>query len=172
MKSFPSKTCRAVLFVLICLSGIISCNRKSAQQRAEFTRANSTAFFTAVKQDDEAAVKELLTRGFNVNLQDEYGFTGLMYAVQSGYTQLSRRLISAKPEIDLPNKKGATALMIACDARQKELAELLIKQGADLDAQTLNGVTALMIATLAGYDEIIDLLLAEKPTLKKLISVE
>lgn len=108
-------------------------------------------------------IELLITKGANVNLQSDLGFTALMYAChlkRANNIEPIELLIKNNANLDLQNNYGNTALFFACYSKQKiELIELLIKNNANLDLQNGGGNTALMLAILFLSLDIIKLLI-------------
>jgi ankyrin repeat protein len=57
----------------------------------------------------------LITRGFNVDLQNNNGGTALMMAAENGHEGVCDLLITRGCNVDLQNKDGSTALMMAAE---------------------------------------------------------
>ncbi|WP_245942091.1 ankyrin repeat domain-containing protein [Sphingomonas gilva] len=75
----------------------------------------------------------LLSKGANPNQQDDDGDTPMLQAVEEGFSEGVRRLITAKANINLANRSGETPLIRAVQKRDPELVRLLIANGADPD---------------------------------------
>ena len=99
---------------------------------------------------DEA--RDLIAQGINVDEQDEYGNTALMFAVMFNRFEMVQELIRAGAALDLQDNYGMTALM---NANRPEIAQELIRAGAALDVQNETGWTALMWAAVYNRLEIV-----------------
>ena len=82
---------------------------------------------------NEEIVKELINAGADVNIEDERGWTALMYASDNGHIEIVKKLIQA--DVDVNKKTRATsfyqtALKRANKKGHKEIANLLKKHGA------------------------------------------
>ena len=88
-------------------------------------------FFFAVRNDHEAAVREFLERGIDVNVRDAKGQPALTVAVQERASKVARLLL-ARPTIDLDalNAAGESALMLAALKGDLPDAQLLLDHGA------------------------------------------
>ncbi|MEX0849122.1 MAG: ankyrin repeat domain-containing protein [Candidatus Dependentiae bacterium] len=84
----------------------------------------------------------------NVDAQNAYGWTPLMYAVIDPYkVKLVNLLIEKKADVNLVDEYGRTALMHAVqDGKTLENVKALIAAGADVNVQDVDGNTALMYA--------------------------
>lgn len=127
---------------------------------AWFSSANAGSyedFFMAIKQDNPAAIQNLLQRGFDPNTIDPNGQTGLFIALREPSLKSAQVLVDwPKTNLNLLNGKGESALMMAALKDQQELAEKLIKKGADVNK---TGWTPLHYAASNGHLAIISLLL-------------
>jgi ankyrin repeat protein len=99
------------------------------------------------------AVAELLVKyGANIDKQDEYGRTALMYhSFLYGDDRIASYLIENGANINITNNTGQTALFYAAYFGQIKNLELLVKNGADLNTRDRNGHTALMIASCSDW---------------------
>jgi len=83
----------------------------------------------------------------NINIQNNKGFTPLMYACQNCNKDVVKLLITNGADINKINHNNQTAIMLACFELNRETVNLLIEKGADLDIQdTLQQDTALSLA--------------------------
>lgn len=124
-----------------------------------FTFAGSyDDFFHAVKLDDAATIKSLLARGLDPNLTEaEYGYTGLMLALQEGSMKVFDVLLNAESlDIEAKARNGDNALMIASYKGNKPAVEALLAKDAEVNRP---GWTALHYAAAIGNNEIVRLLL-------------
>ncbi|GBG33900.1 Protein kinase, putative [Hondaea fermentalgiana] len=88
----------------------------------------------------------LIERGAKLDLQNNIGWTALMYACRYDQPAIAQWLIKRGAKLDLQDNGGWTALMYACRYDQPDTAQLLIENGADFDLQASDGWTALMLA--------------------------
>lgn len=98
--------------------------------------------FNAAKNGDLEAVKLLLDRGTDPNLQDRRGWTSLILASQNGHLTVVKELLNRKADPNIRNRNGDTALMLAVDVNNLEVAEELLNRGADPYLQNNKGQTA------------------------------
>ena len=61
---------------------------------------------------DIERLKELLNYGGNINLQDDDGITPLMYSLEKNNVEVTKLLITYKPDLSLKTKKGNTVIDI------------------------------------------------------------
>ena len=123
--------------------------------------ANSEKLFTAVDDNDVAALDEVLAKGVDVNGKDSEGYTALMKAALAGHPDIVRALIKAGADVEAKTTaSGATALMIAAEEGQTEAVQALLESpGIKKDAQDTDGWTALMLAASEGHTNTVKALL-------------
>ena len=107
--------------------------------------SNTNSLMQAVKANDAAQVRRLITQGVDVNATDAAGDVPLIMAAYLGHAEITLLLLEAGADVSAvdPGMK-ATALHAAAYAGRTEPAKLLIEHGIDVDAQgPYNGYTAL-----------------------------
>ena len=119
--------------------------------------ANTDEFFRAIRQDNDAAVRSLLARGFNPNTKDEKGTPGLVVALQEGALRVASLLIDSPRLVpETRNAADESPLMMAALKGHAELARRLIARDADVNKP---GWTPLHYAATKGHLKMMDLLL-------------
>lgn len=114
-------------------------------------------FFRAIKRNDEKTIQQLLMRGFDANLPDEYGRPGLLVAIEEPSERVYEVLMRwPGTNVNALNSKGESALMMASLHGRLNLAKYLIRRGADINK---TGWTPLHYAASKGHLELISLLL-------------
>jgi ankyrin repeat protein len=89
----------------------------------------------------------LIDAGADVNAQDQFGNTPLMYAAFKGNNQLIDILLHAGADINATREaSGFTALACAVVMEHPETVRVLIEAGADLETTDKSGNTPLMKA--------------------------
>lgn len=108
---------------------------------------------------DLATVNMLLEKGVNVNAQDDYGMTPLMWAAQRGKEAVVGRLLEVEG-IDLSHQESIdrnTALAFAIIFKHAPIVKRLLDAGADPDGQ--GGPTPLLKAIAINKPSIVRMLL-------------
>jgi ankyrin repeat protein len=99
----------------------------------------------AAEVGSAAEMRVLLEHHADVNAQNAFGSTALMWSVSD--VQKVRLLLDHGADVNLVAKTGNTALLIALARPNPEAARLLMAKGADTAAVNKRGVTALLAAT-------------------------
>lgn len=102
------------------------------------------ALGTAIWNNDEAMVKELLKRGASVDARDSEGYTPLLVAsYQTRDAKIIKLLIVAGADIRAKsNESQKTALMLAASNLNLEAVKLFLDFGVDACAKDSSGETA------------------------------
>lgn len=93
----------------------------------------------AVRRGDATIIRDLLSRGIDLNARDRNGQTGLMLAAHAGHLAAVQLLIDHGADLNVRAKFGLSAVMLAVIAGHKEIVQALARAGADL---TLRGTGA------------------------------
>ena len=110
------------------------------------------------KNGHTEVVKLLHDYGAQVDLQDNDGWSALMFASDNGHTEVIKLLHEHGAQVDLQNNGGWSALMTASLNGHTEVVKLLNDYGAQLDLLNNDGWSALMVASLNGHIEVVQLL--------------
>lgn len=84
-------------------------------------------------------VRLLLTRGADVNIANQAGWTPLMQAALDGSAGIVRELLSHKPDLDAKDQDGKTALDLAVQYQHADVVQLLAEAGAKAQVGQLAG---------------------------------
>lgn len=110
----------------------------------------TTKLMVAVNTGDFQRTKELIARGANVNLTDDYGWSPLRYGVRRKDFALVNALIEMGADVNLASKSGRTPLMSAVMKDISNIVQLLVEKGANRSAKNADGLTAYDIASRGG----------------------
>ncbi|TXI18795.1 MAG: hypothetical protein E6Q65_05725 [Ottowia sp.] len=128
--------------------------------------ANTDEFFRAIRQDNDAAVRSLLARGFNPNTKDEKGTPGLIVALQEGALRVASLLIDSPHLVpETRNAADESPLMMAALKGPVDLVRHLFARDADLSTRSPKRTSAL------GYPLLVKLRRPPRPTLTPLRSL-
>jgi len=104
-------------------------------------------------------VKDLVSKGADVNHQDDYGWTALMIAAWNRHLDIVKYLVKeGKANVNIENKYGYTALMKAARNGYLDIVEYLVKAGANVDQQDQYGDTASTLAARKNHLNIVKIL--------------
>ncbi len=110
-------------------------------------------------EGDTKKVKELLSRGVDVNAVGEHGETPLLAAVNSGKIDIVALLLAHGANLEARNFQESTPLILACQYGHATISAMLVEMGADLSVRDFNGYDSLMIAAARGHDLVVRQLL-------------
>jgi ankyrin repeat protein len=124
-----------------------------------------------IVQDDDLdsrvqIARLLIERNADPTVQDNFGKTGLHYAVSEG-AQMTRpvvvqMLLEKGADVAAKDEDGATVLLLAAENGHEAVIRLLLEKGTDVAAKNESGTTALHLAAENGHETIIRLLLEQK----------
>jgi ankyrin repeat protein len=121
---------------------------------------NHARIADAAERHDEAAVRDALQSGSDVNAAQVDGMTALHWAVYHDDQQIAVALIKAGADAQAVNRYGVAPLSIACTNGSGAIVELLLNAGADPNTSLQGGETALMTAARTGNITPVKLLIA------------
>lgn len=105
-------------------------------------------------------IKFFLEKGANINAQDLYGMSALMYASKKGNLLVVQTLLENDASVNLVDKKYRTALIFAIQGNHTSIASLLIYNNSFIHLRDHKGRTALFYAAQSGSNEILQILIA------------
>jgi ankyrin repeat protein len=111
----------------------------------------------AIDIGDVQKVKNLLSRGMEVETTDEMGNTLLMRASRIGSVKMVEFLLQAGANVNARNAFSDSALMLAALNGYVEVCRLLLDHGAEFDTE---GWTPLIYAASRGHNDVVVLLLS------------
>ncbi|ASJ22277.1 ankyrin repeat domain-containing protein [Brachyspira hampsonii] len=112
---------------------------------------NITPLGLAAARNDKEMVKFLAEKGADINLEDGYGYTPLMKAIDYYNVGLAKNIIDLRPDLNaICSATGDTPLTYLVNANKygggADLCYYMIKNGADINKKNKEGNTPLMIA--------------------------
>lgn len=118
----------------------------------------ATALWTASTLGYLDFVKELVSRGANIEHTTDSKSSPLRGAAFDGHCDVCEYLIEKGADIDKPNQVGQSPLTIAAAMQKTKCVELLIAKGADVNHKGHNGDTPLHVSVESGAVEIAKIL--------------
>jgi ankyrin repeat protein len=132
---------------------------------------DSTPLNCAVRTGRREIAELLLTKGADIDLPDDIGFTPLHCAAGRGDKPMVEFLLAKGASVNTKAYGGVTPLHMAVNSRRKDVVELLVVRGADLTAKSItptfvgtnaddlyNLYTPLQWAKKTGQNEVADYL--------------
>lgn len=126
--------------------------------RWQITSSKET-FITQIKEGQLQNVQFLLSKGADVNVQNDRGQTPLMVAASFGHEQITRVLLEYGAKINTRCHDGQTALIAAAIRGFDRLVRMLVMSGANVDEGVRSGKVALSQAAAYGQDKIVQFLI-------------
>jgi cytohesin len=117
-----------------------------------------TDLHSAASAGDVERVRELLKKGANPNVRDEFGYTPLHWAAYEGHVDVVKLLLKHGANLNARDEDGWTPLHRAASRGHVEVVKLLLEHGADPNIKGA-GYTPLHVAAYVGYVEVVKLLL-------------
>jgi ankyrin repeat protein len=114
-----------------------------------------TPLLLAAQELDYPVATYLISKGAQVNAQDEYSNTPLITAIFLSHGEHSnpakifqfvKLLVEHGADINQADKKGSTPLALAALTEHKEVVDYLVQKGADINKRGENGETAFSYA--------------------------
>jgi len=107
----------------------VSINSKDDMGRTALMMA--AAYSTPVYQESESCTKFLISRGANLDAQDnDRQWTALMWSIVEGQGNAAMKIISAGADVNIRDKSGATALTYARRLNDGNIIQALLNAGA------------------------------------------
>lgn len=95
--------------------------------------SNRTLLMVASRMGYTDIVKLLLMKySTNIDCQDDYGWTALMWAALKNHLEVAELLVAYGADVNKRNNTGQTPLMIANSQGHKDMVGFLIKHKADV----------------------------------------
>eukprot|EP00927_Polykrikos_kofoidii_P059397 TRINITY_DN54556_c0_g1_i1.p1 TRINITY_DN54556_c0_g1~~TRINITY_DN54556_c0_g1_i1.p1 ORF type:complete len:240 (+),score=45.04 TRINITY_DN54556_c0_g1_i1:124-843(+) len=121
-----------------------------------------TALHRACAAGHRDVAEYLISKGAEVNVADEEGWSPLHSCASKGDAHLTDLLLTAKADVSEGTSSGATALHFAASKGHAEVVELLLSSGGQLNARDKRGGTPLHRAAGCCRDKVMTLLLDAK----------
>jgi len=121
---------------------------------------NMTGLVEASRRGYEEIALALIDAGADVNSQDSYGVSALMYAAISGSVEIMEKLIEDGADVNTKDQDGRTALIEVLATENDlpiDIIQSLCDAGADVNVRFSEGLTPLLLAA-SGNPDIVRLL--------------
>ncbi|MDM1369840.1 ankyrin repeat domain-containing protein [Myroides marinus] len=150
-----------LLFISLVTGTTIACNSTDnnlTNSDNEVVDMKEDVLFDAIKKNDLTAVKQLVERGVNLEIQNVKGETPLMYAVYLKYNSIAKALIEAGANVNAQDKILNSPFLYAGAEGNLEIVQLALKHGADFTVFNRYNGSALIPAAEKGHIEVVKLL--------------
>ncbi len=129
--------------------GIRSSTSNKRLSRIADVQQSQPLLINAAQRGDIELVRELISKGINVDVLGEGGYSPLAVAMRNGHTEVARLLVNEGAAIDTVFGNGQTLLHLVAEYSRPE-SMALIKAGAGVDALDSQQRSPLMLAALSG----------------------
>lgn len=99
------------------------------------------------------SIVQLLSKYVPVNIQDDFGWTALLFAARNGHEAAVKTLIEAGADVNLLDNRGRSAFECAAESHDLSLMKCLLQAGADVH----KGGSVLQFAIIYSNQEARDL---------------
>ena len=114
--------------------------------------------FDAARSGDQQMLNEFIQAGFDLNAQDDKGYTALILSAYNGQAKAVEQLLEAGADPCVEDKRGNTALLGAIFKGQVRIAKRLMQAQCNIDQRNHAGQTPAMYAALFQRTEILQAL--------------
>ncbi|NIT55882.1 MAG: hypothetical protein GWN00_06500, partial [Aliifodinibius sp.] len=126
-----------------------------------------TPLIAAALHEDFKTVRNLISRGADVNASNQYGMTALMQASYNGNLELVNLLLSQDANINMQISQerfgyftpGDCPILLAASAGHTQVAKTLLNAGADVNSANQYGYTPIINAAFTGNLSLVKLLI-------------
>lgn len=113
----------------------------------------STVLHLAVEKNHKAMVSYLISRGDDINIQDEPGNTPLHIAIRMRNIDIAKFLLLNNADVNTQDYNGNTPMHESITVSgQDALLSMLIEKGADVNHKNNDGITPLHMAAIFSAD--------------------
>ena len=125
------------------ISKFIMGDSTASSSRVPVTDETILKFFSAVEQENEMEMQEMINSGFNLDSRNASGITPLHYACDKEKEEAVKFLLNHYTDVNMEDEDGMTPLHYAVLCENEEMIEGLIKKGADLNKKDKDGISPL-----------------------------
>ncbi|WXL25750.1 ankyrin repeat domain-containing protein [Ectopseudomonas mendocina] len=146
------------LILILSLFSGFSHAAETADQLNQATVSQRLAdyLFNAARQGDQAILNEFIQAGYDLDRQDQKGYTALILAAYNGHADAVDLLLAAGANPCTEDKRGNTALMGAIFKGELRIARTLLNAACNPDQRNNAGQTPAMYAALFQRTEILE----------------
>ncbi|MCS7474048.1 ankyrin repeat domain-containing protein [Myroides odoratimimus] len=149
-----------LLFIGFIGGAAMACNSsdESSTHSNEVVDMKEVSLFTAIKNNNLTAVKQLLESKVDIEQRNEKGETPLMYAVYQNRNAIAKILMQAGANVNAQDKVLNSPFLYAGAEGNLEIVQEALKYGADFTVFNRYNGSALIPAAEKGHLEVVKLL--------------
>ena len=152
---------RMIAVVLLCIASTTAYANPPADATSDTRQQLRELFFQAAREGREDMLNEFIDAKFDLNVQDEKGYTALILAAYHGHQPAVTQLLNAGADPCAKDLRGNTALMGAIFKGELSIAQQLVAADCAPDQRNNAGQTAAMYAALFHRKDVLDSLAAK-----------
>lgn len=152
---------RIMTLVLLCIASSTAYADPPADASSGTRQQLRELFFQAAREGRDDMLNEFIDARFDLNVQDEKGYTALILAAYHGHPTAVTQLLNAGADPCAKDLRGNTALMGAIFKGELSIARQLVAANCAPDQRNNAGQTAAMYAALFHRKDILDSLAAK-----------
>lgn len=152
---------RRILFALLLCAATSTASAATNEATTDTQAQLRALYFQAAREGREDMLNEFINARFDLNVQDEKGYTALILAAYHGHQDTVTQLLNAGADPCAKDLRGNTALMGAIFKGELSIARQLVAANCAPDQRNNAGQTAAMYAALFHRKEILDSLAAK-----------
>jgi len=125
------KILSGIIFSFLTVLVITGCGKSTFQKNEDLQNA--------AKEGNLEGVIAALKEGAEINFQDYYGRTALIYAAEKGYLDIVQFLVDKGANVNLQDYTSGTALIVATANSHEKVVTFLLEHGANPDIKGITG---------------------------------
>ncbi|PHM47713.1 ankyrin repeat domain-containing protein [Xenorhabdus miraniensis] len=149
-----------LLYLLLCLlaaSAFAAPKPNAANELNELQvkKQLNNYLWDAARKGDGGVIDSFIAAKYNLNVQDDHGYTAVILAAYHGHAAVVESLLNAGADPCVHDKRGNTALMGAIFKGEVKISRRLIAAKCNPDTRNNAGQTAAMYASLFQRHELL-----------------
>lgn len=149
----------ATLFGWLCLSAQAKEFHPLREHEIPVEQRLRDHFLDAARRGDGMMLKEFIRAGYNLDVRDDKGYTGLILAAYHGQRETVELLLEAGADPCAQDQRGNTALMGAVFKGELRIARRLLDAECNPDQRNASGQTAAMYAAMFQRNDLLETLM-------------
>lgn len=121
----------AIVVSVLTMLVVVGCGKSTFQKNEDLQ--------TAAKAGDLKGVVAAIEEGADINFQDYYGRTALIYAAEKGYLDIVKFLVDKGAKVNVQDFTSGTALIVATANGHDKVVMFLLEHGANPRVKGITG---------------------------------